>query len=138
MANVKPELDRLALGIRQPWIELILRGAKTIEVRTTNTQVRGPIYLYASRQISTLPAARRAAEIYGLEIDDLPRGVIVGCVELKNARPASSTDAHAACLPVALLEKRLAWELANPERFDQPLTPRFLPYGIWFYPFRRK
>ena len=37
-----------ALTIRQPWAKLILRGIKTIEVRSRLTRVRGRVYIYAS------------------------------------------------------------------------------------------
>ena len=38
------DIDRRALGIKQPWVELILRGIKTLEIRSLATNVRGPIY----------------------------------------------------------------------------------------------
>lgn len=37
-----------ALSIKQPWIDLILRGIKTIEVRNWAVKKRGPIILHAS------------------------------------------------------------------------------------------
>jgi len=49
--------DRIALGIQQPWVELILRGVKTLEIRSQPTRQRGTIYLYASKRPSALPAA---------------------------------------------------------------------------------
>ena len=44
----KTDLPRRALSIRQPFAEMILRGKKKIEVRSFPTNVRGPMYLYAS------------------------------------------------------------------------------------------
>ena len=133
-----PDPDIIALGVRQPWVELILRRIKTIEVRSQNTQIRGTIYLYASKKISDLPAAAVAAEVHGLDLTGLPRGVLVGSIELVGTRPARARDATAACVPAALLEGQFAWELRNPRRFPRPLPVRFLPYGAWFYPFRRR
>ena len=49
MSISHPDPNLIALGIRQPWAELILRGVKTIEVRSRDTDVRGPIYIYATR-----------------------------------------------------------------------------------------
>lgn len=39
------------LSIRQPWVELILSGQKTIEVRTWKTNFRGELYLHAGKSI---------------------------------------------------------------------------------------
>lgn len=135
-SHVDPE--RIALGIQQPWAELILRGVKTIEIRSQPTQVRGRIYLYASKQFSLLPAAQSALERHRLDLNVLPRGVLVGSVEIVQSRRAVPDDAEAACLPPELLADRHAWRFAAPERLAEPLPVRFLPYGVWFYPFRRK
>ena len=85
--------DRLALGIQQPWAELILRGWKTLEIRSLSTQVRGPIYLYASKRLSTLPAAGLAAAERGLDLETLPRGLLVGSVDVVGSRPTTAEDA---------------------------------------------
>ncbi|MGQ0637521.1 MAG: ASCH domain-containing protein [Planctomycetaceae bacterium] len=138
MPAFEPDPDRIALGVRQPWVELILRGEKTIEIRTTDTRVRGTIYLYSSKKLSDHPAARDAARRHSLALDELPVGLLVGSVELCGTRPATAADATAACVPAALVRDRFAWELRRPRRFAQPVPVRFLPYGIWFYPFRRK
>ncbi|MEZ6065581.1 MAG: ASCH domain-containing protein [Planctomycetaceae bacterium] len=130
--------ERIALGIRQPWAELILRGEKTIEVRSSETRVRGPIYIYVSRQIASIPAAARAIERYQLDVDQLPRGLIVGSVEITDSRSCRPGDKDAACVPATLLRDKFSWSLAAPRRLDRPFKPRFLPYGVWFYPFRRR
>ncbi|MCC7423316.1 MAG: ASCH domain-containing protein [Planctomycetaceae bacterium] len=130
--------SRLALGIRQPWAELIVRGVKTIEVRKFDVNVRGRIYVYASRQVSDHPAAAVAATGHQLDLETLPRGVVVGSVELVETRVMTSDDAAAACLREDDLRAHrfIGWRLANPERYEEPLPIRFMPYGIWFYPFR--
>lgn len=133
-----PDKDMIALGIRQPWAELILRGIKTIEVRSQDTAQRGPIYLYASKKFADTPAADQAAESHGLDLDSLPRGVIVGTVELVASRLCRPDDDAEACVPRTYLRQQFAWELANPTRFAKPLTVRFLPYGVWFYPWKRR
>ena len=130
--------NRIALGIQQPWGELILRGVKTLEIRSQATQLRGRIYLYASKQSSALPAALEAAREHRLDLEVLPRGLLIGSVEIVESRPARDHDAAAACLPQELLANRHAWRFAAPQRFPEPLPVRFLPYGVWFYPFRRK
>ncbi|MGC1272784.1 MAG: ASCH domain-containing protein [Planctomycetaceae bacterium] len=130
--------DRIALAVQQPWAELIVRGIKTIEIRSTSARVRGPIYLYASRKPSQLPDAAVAAERFGLDVDALPRGILIGQADLAESRPAKADDAAAACVTAERLAGRTAWRFANPKKFSEPLAVRFLPYGIWFYPFRRR
>lgn len=130
--------SRIALGIRQPWVELILRGCKTIEVRSQPTNIRGTIFIYAARKHATSPDANTACVAHNLNIDDLPTGLIVGQVDIVDVRAATPVDTDAACVSSALLENQYAWTLANPVRYETPLRPRFLPYGVWFYPFRRR
>ncbi len=133
-----PDPNVIALGIRQPWAELILRGVKTIEVRSTDTQVRGRIYLYASKLVSELPAAAKAAEEHELDLEKLPRGLVVGSAELHKVMQARPADAENACVPRGVLKNQFAWYMRTAQRFDEPLTIRFRPYGIWFYPWRRR
>lgn len=137
-SSIHPDRERIALGIRQPWAELILRGIKTIEVRSLPTRVRGPIYLYTSRKIADIPAAQAAIEQHDLNRDAFDCGLIVGSVNIIDSRPCVPADERAACVPAKLLDGRQAWILANPVRLETPLRPRFLPYGVWFYPFRRR
>ncbi len=73
-----------------------------------------------------------------LKLDALPCGLLVGSVEITECRPAIPADAPSACLPLELLSGHQAWRFQAPERLAQPLPVRFLPYGVWFYPFRRK
>jgi hypothetical protein len=133
-----PNKELIALGVRQPWAELILRGIKTIEVRTVPTSIRGPIYLYTSKVIASTPAARLVAERHELDMDALPRGLLVGTVEIVGCEPCRPDDAADACLTSDIIEGKLGWKLAHPKRLEKPLKVRFLPYGVWFYPFHRK
>lgn len=130
--------ERIALGIKQPWAELILRGVKTLEIRNQPTRIRGPIYLYTSQKLAREDFALAAVEKYGLSPEELPLGLIVGSVQLTACRPVSSDDAEAACVPSQLLTNKHAWILTQPERLETPLPVRFLPYGVWFYPYQRR
>jgi hypothetical protein len=134
--HLDPEI--VALGVRQPWVELILRGVKTIEIRSQDTRVRGTIYLYSSKKFSELPAALDVARRHDIDFSSLPTGLLVGSVEISATRLARVRDALASCVPANLLAQQFAWELRNPLRFGQPVPVRFLPYGVWFYPFRRR
>ncbi|MEM9701862.1 MAG: ASCH domain-containing protein [Planctomycetota bacterium] len=138
LVDPNPDRDRIALGIRQPWCELILRGRKTLEIRSRSTEVRGPIYIYASKTVSDLPELDEVLTREDLDLNVLPRGRILGSVEIVGCRRATPTDDEASCVPRRELIDRYAWELANPVRFAEPLKPRFLPYGVWFYPFKRR
>ena len=136
--GIHPDRDMIALGIRQPWAELILRGVKTIEVRSQDTAQRGPIYVYASKKFADIPAAKRAIEIYELDAESLPRGRSLGTGDIVASRPCQPSDSAATCVPRSYLTGQVAWELANATRFEEPMTVRFLPYGVWFYPWKRR
>lgn len=132
------DMDRLALGIKQPWAELILQGVKTLEIRTRPTRVRGPIYLYTSQKLATETFATDALNRYRLVADDMTKGMIVGSVNIVDCRPTNPEDALSACLPPELLDDRYAWVLEAPKRLLLPQPVRFLPYGVWFYPYKRR
>ena len=130
--------SRIALGVRQPWCELILRGVKTLEIRSRDLALRGPIYLYSAKKFAEGDAPLAAAERHGLDLESLPRGVIVGEVTITGSRPATPDDQAASCVPAEMLREHFAWELADAARLGEPVKPRFVPYGVWFYPFTRK
>ncbi|WP_417386557.1 ASCH domain-containing protein [Gimesia sp.] len=133
-----PDHSLPALGIRQPWAELILRGEKTIEIRSSQTQIRGTIYVYASKKLATTPHAEKAALKADIDVDTLPTGVLIGTVEIVDSFPATEKHASAAGVPAELLAGKYGWKLANPKRLKKLIVPEYLPYGVWFYPFVRK
>src|SRR5689334_4438838 len=104
------------LPIQQPFCELILRGLKTVEYRSRRTHFRGTCYLYATKNA---PPADQAAEWveekYGLTLDvaSLPRGVLVGTVEIVGCREGTDGD--------------FEWQLANPKRLPSPRKPAKMP-----------
>jgi len=68
----------VALSVRQPWMDMILRGVKTLEIRTWRVNRRGLIALHAPRTIEFGPAY-----FYGYkEPWNLPRGKIVAVAEI--------------------------------------------------------
>jgi hypothetical protein len=137
--NPEPiDVERIALGVHQPWAELILRGVKTIELRRTSTTRLERIYLYATKQEVNSAAAKNAIREHQLNLEQLPRGLIVGIVEIVAARKALREDAAAACVPRNFINSCYAWELANPRLFAEPIPAPCVPYGTWFYPFQRK
>jgi hypothetical protein len=87
----------MALSIRQPWAELIVMGAKTIENRVWNTHKRGPFFVHASAGCTREEYA--SALVYARSIDpgirlptyaDLLRGGFVGRVDIVDVVPACS------------------------------------------------
>lgn len=127
-----------AFGIQQPWAELILRGIKTIEIRTLPVRPGGPIYLYASKQPSKAAYAFAAAERAGLEIGNLPRGVLVGTCHVIECRLATSEDVTAACVPEEVLRGKFGWVLSQVSRSEPPQPILNPPFGMWFYPFAQR
>jgi len=108
-----------ALSIRQPWAELILQGRKTIEVRTWETDYRGPFWLHTGK----------TADI-GLErsfaVFDPPRGAFVGRITLEEISPIDAQrwerwrGQH---LDSGRYQPGLfAWHLSSAERLRQPLA----------------
>ena len=106
-----------ALSIRHPWVDLILSGAKTVEVRTWATRHRGPMLLHASAGFGI--AEREAASRLRVPAPERDRlGAVVGIAELVDCRPVRREDWKKACLPP--LEGRLwAWVLED----ARPLEP---------------
>ncbi|MDQ3332186.1 MAG: hypothetical protein M3552_16285 [Planctomycetota bacterium] len=71
-------------------------------------------------------------------VSSLPTSVIVGEMELCETRSTLSADAAEACASPEPLADPFGWWFERPNRFEEPLQVRFLPYGIWFYLFRRR
>lgn len=108
-----------ALSIRQPHAEAIMRGVKKTEFRSGPTKIRGRIFIYAS--LGRYPAGDEddmMAE-YGINdvaCDDLPRGVIIGTVDLHDCEEGD-------------------WHVKEPERAKTLRKPKNHPQPVWFKPF---
>jgi hypothetical protein len=81
-----------ALSIRQPYAELVLRGEKTREYRSTLTSIRGRVLIYASLKPADDPASW---DEVGRVAGSLPAGVIVGSVEIVDCRFDGRSVAYA-------------------------------------------
>jgi hypothetical protein len=113
----QPAITR-ALSIRQPYIELILQGRKTIEYRSRATRVRERVYLYAS----TFPGPDQAFQDADLKWTDLPRGLLLGSVEIIGCEWG---------------EDFYEWQLARPARLKIPERPTRRPQPMFFFPFNK-
>ena len=112
-----------ALSIRQPYAEAIMRGVKAVEFRSLPTNARGRVYVYAT--IGRFSGGQEAEllERHGIDdviCDDLPRGVLVGTVELWDCT-GTDGDYH--------------WHLRHPRRAKKLLKPTGRPQPTWFKPF---
>ena len=106
------------LSIRQPHAEAIMRGVKTIEYQSRATRIRGRIYIYASLGRYSPSEEATMLDEYGIDdvdIEDLPRGVIIGTVELYDC-------------------DRGDWYLRSPERAMRLRKPKNHPRPAWFNP----
>jgi hypothetical protein len=124
-----------ALSIRQPWAELILQGHKTIEVRSQRTNVRERVYIYAGRNRIEAEEEARIAAQFGMDVDGLPRGVLVGTIEIVGCRPLEKSDGKAACFEIDQVDGYFAWLLERPERAVHLQTPKKHPQPVFFHPF---
>ena len=106
-----------AISIKQPYVELILRGRKVAEYRSVVTHIRGRVYLYASKN----PAGDHEAwEDAGARPGSLPTGVILGTVEIVNCELDD--------------EGGYAYVLANPQRLETPLRAVNHPQPCFWIP----
>ena len=108
-----------ALSIRQPHAEAILRGVKKVEFRSGPTKIRGRVFIYASQTRFSADSEAEMMSFYRIKdvsSDDLPRGVLLGTVDLHKCDG----------------EK---WHLRKPERAERLIEPTGKPQPVWFYPF---
>jgi hypothetical protein len=124
---------RLAMNVRQPWAELIVRGIKTLEVRTRPTRVRGRVHIFASPGDADSAAIAGVGRDHQLDVDALPRGKLVGTVEIIGARQLTPDDSEAACFDV--MPGAWGWELAWPRRATRLVAPKNAPKPVFFRPF---
>lgn len=115
--KILTELSK-AISVRQPYAELIMMGLKTEEYRSIPTNIRGRIYIYAS---NTLEKDLDGIEQTKKSADELPRGVLIGTVEIKDC--------------IGSKAEGFAWQLENPMRLPQVLKPKNKPQPVWFNPF---
>jgi len=108
-----------ALSIRQPFAEAILRGLKTTEYRSQPTKIRGRFLIYASLGRYSHEEEQEMLEdldMTDVDMDALPRGVIVGSVELHDSNEGD-------------------WHLRDPHKAEKLVEPKNRANPVWFYPF---
>ena len=127
------------LSIRQPWASLIIKGFKDVENRSWRTSIRGEIAVHASASkteddwddaIITVAAIRAIAfsdaekwliETIG-EFDKLPRGAILGTVEIADCKRERMSPWH--------FEENWGFYLQNPKELKKPILAKG-KLGFW-------
>lgn len=107
----------LALSVRQPYAELILRGEKRIEYRSRPTRIIGErFYIYAARTW----AGVNGHDLKNIQPGESPTGVIVGSAVIDRCERHNG---------------HWEWHLRNVKRYRRPRKPTGRPQPVWFRPF---
>jgi hypothetical protein len=108
-----------ALVIKKPWLDKILAGTKTWEIRGSRTNIRGTIGLIESRSGTVVGLCEVIDSVGPLTAEEYSR----------NARKAGMLPAEA---NLGGYKNTFAWVLANARRFKTPV-PYKHPSGavIW-------
>lgn len=120
LSSRKPAPPTIAISIRQPYAELILRGEKIIEYRSRPLRTARRAFIYASLSTENL----NECEYHALDPDDLPRGVIVGIATFSPSDPDAPE-----------WEDQHEWPISEVVRLNEPVKPVGRPQPIWFTPF---
>jgi hypothetical protein len=114
-----------AMSIRQPWLDMIVRGVKTLELRNWTDVMRGRIALHAARKIDDA-----AACFYGYEKPWLlPRGKVVALAEIVDIFEIDEKswieqiERHRQVLPYTGRET-YAFQLAHVQTLTHPIALR--------------
>jgi len=119
ISSLDGEISIPSISVRQPWAELILRGVKSIEIRTWTTSYRGDLYLHTGKMAD-------GYKIFEYDMANVFRGGYIGIIELVSIlefthenwrmwqkRHLSNGSYRPGCY---------AWVLRNPRRFEQPIS----------------
>lgn len=118
-----------ALTIWQPWASCIMSHGKTVENRGWYTHHRGKLLIHAAARMPE-PVPLPDHVNLGCNLLDLPRGVILGTVEVLDCvRVEDWIGTHPgdpwACGP-------WCWVLSTPVLFQRPVPVRGAQ-GLWTY-----
>lgn len=134
----------LALSIRQPYAELILRGIKTAEVRSRATRIIGRrFYLYASKGSGVRGQGSGNAKAWSRDLSlgkDLPEWMIelaaqVGMIDPEELLPTGVIVGSAVIEKVSRADEMYRWHLADVRRAKKFRRPNRQPQPVWFEPF---
>jgi hypothetical protein len=118
----------LALSIRQPYAEEILRGIKKVEYWNQPTRIVGvEFYIYAAMKAPSEPDTTARFAKLGAKPGELPTGLLVGKAKFsKCVRCSGSGDGGF---------DGYEWHFSDVKRLDKPIKPKKHPQPTWFKPF---
>ena len=132
----------LALSIRQPYAELILRGIKTVEYRSRPTRIIGErFHIYASKGSGVrVQGSVKTADNIVVPREPLPAWMIelaeqVGMIEAGALLPTGVIVGSAVIEKVTRNHDLFEWHLAGIERAKKLRKPSGHPQPVWFHPF---
>jgi hypothetical protein len=105
------------LLIRSPWIEKILSGEKTWEIRGTNTKLRGFIGLIRSGSGQVVGICELKEVIEHLTLNDMRKNVDKHCIPVEDLK----------CLPY---KKIFAWVISNAKPLKKPIAYKHTPAAV--------
>src|SRR4051812_28321947 len=130
----------LALSIRQPFAELILRGIKTSEFRTQPTRIIGErFHIYASRKPASVDLKIWSRDL-GMPDGTLPDYLIelaeqIRMIEHGILLPTGVIVGSAVIDKVSRVDSMYRWHLRDVERATELRKPTGHPQPKWFKPF---
>lgn len=109
------------LSIKQPFVELIISGKKTIEIRNWKTNYRGELLIHASK----VPD-KYALEHFKIDIETIKLGAILGKVKLIDCKDYKNDGDFLKDKNLHLAEDykqghRFGFVLVEPVRFETPI-----------------
>ena len=117
------------LTLIQPWATLIMDGRKAVETRSWNTNYRGRLAIHAGKRVDKV-----AADEAGYRLAELPRGAILGTVELVCVHEMTDEllqDASESEKAWGDWKRgRFAWYLGSVSRFPQSVQAKGM-LGLW-------
>src|SRR3954468_6055917 len=131
----------LALSIRQPYAELILRGIKTVEYRSRATGIIGErFHIYAPMKRASLDRKVWSRDLGMLGGDTLPEWMVelaeqLGMIEPDALLPTGVIVGSAVIERGSKNEQMFEWPLAEVERAKTLRKPEGHPQPVWFKPF---
>jgi hypothetical protein len=130
------------ISLWQPWASLVVLGEKQNETRSWPTNFRGTLAIHAAKKPwnqlpfmggGFLAYLHRALSAHRIDLYFLPRGSIIGTVEIIDCVPVESLYSTLAEQERAFGDYsrgRYAWKLANPVMFNKPI-PCKGQQGFW-------
>ncbi|MGA2765912.1 MAG: ASCH domain-containing protein [Spirochaetia bacterium] len=117
MTNKRPYR---AISIRQPYAEQILQGKKRFEYRSRPTTIRERVFIYAALK-EAAGAEPSDYKPIGKDFESLPKGVIVGSVEICDCKSLGRRGGY-------------AFKLARPIRLGSPRKAKNQPQPMFWMP----